>query len=217
MTNLLCSWSGGKDSCYALMLALSSGQHNLKAVMTMMNENNLVSRSHALPYSILQQHAQQLKVPLVTANATWDDYENEFIATLKTIKKEHATQVMVFGDIDIIYHKEWEEKVCHHSGHTALLPLWQRARKPLVLDMIDAGIEAIICSCNMQLGTRFLGRTINHELVEELEQLGVDVCGENGEFHTLVINCPLFSNGINLPKHTKAIHNDYCFLVWEDA
>jgi diphthine-ammonia ligase len=61
------------------------------------------------------------------------------------------------------------------------------------MQMLDNGIETMIVSCNTVMGERFLGKKITVDLVAELESLGVDACGENGEFHTLVLNCPLFT------------------------
>ena len=51
--------------------------------------------------------------------------------------------------------------------------------------------------------------------MEELHEKGIDPCGENGEFHTLVINCPLFSGAIELPEFTRITYENYCFIVWE--
>lgn len=212
---LISAWSGGKDSCYALMLALAEQSHKLAVLHTMMNENGRISRSHALPLWLLQQHASALQVAHCATPATWGDYESVYIDTLKNLKQRHATDAVVFGDIDIQSHRDWEEKVCTASEHEALLPLWQRARKDLVYDMIDSGIHAIITSCNTYLGEDFLGRVISRELVADLEEKGVDVCGENGEYHTLVLDCPLFTEAISLPPYEKCTHEHYCFLTWE--
>ena len=82
--------------------------------------------------------------------------------------------------------------------------------------MIDSGIKAIIVSCNKQLGASFLGREITKKLVSEFKELDVDTCGENGEYHTLVINCPLFSNPLVLPKFKKKSNKEgYYFIVWD--
>ena len=59
-------------------------------------------------------------------------------------------------------------------------------------------IVAIIVSCNDHLGQDFLGKIINAETIIELENKGVDVCGENGEFHTVVLDCPLFARPIEV-------------------
>jgi diphthine-ammonia ligase len=77
--------------------------------------------------------------------------------------------------------------------------------------MLQAGIETIIVSCNEIMGANFLGKQLTIELVETLEHLGIDACGENGEFHTLVINCPLFKNPISATVTNTINHNNYWF------
>jgi uncharacterized protein (TIGR00290 family) len=211
---LLSSWSGGKDSCYALMKAIEQGGE-IAVLLNMMNENGKISRSHGIPLAVLQQQAAAMGVPLVTCQATWTDYERQFIETLQSLTSTYNLDLAVFGDIDIESHKAWEEKVCQAANIKAFLPLWQGQRKQLVIDMINIGIKAIIVSCNTTLGKPFLGREINLELLEELERLGVDCCGENGEYHTLVIDCPLFNNPINLPKYKEVQHENYCFIDWD--
>jgi len=208
-----CSWSGGKDSCYALMKERKEG-HQLKALVNMMNENGLISRSHGLPTSILQQQADAMQVPLLARPTSWDHYQDHFIQSLNTLKREYKVEGMVFGDIDLQEHRDWEEMVCQKANLKALLPLWKQDRKKLVFEMLESGIESMIVSCNTTMGEIFLGRSITPELVEELELLGIDVCGENGEFHTVVINCPLFKNVIRLPSHSTVLHNNYWFLQW---
>lgn len=211
---LLSSWSGGKDSCYALMRAIEQGGETA-VLLNMMNENGKISRSHGIPLAVLQQQAEAIGVPLVTCQATWTDYERQFIETLQSLTSTYNLDLAVFGDIDIESHKLWEEKVCQAANVKAFLPLWQGQRKQLVIDMINIGVKAVIVSCNTTLGKPFLGREINLELLEELERLGVDCCGENGEYHTLVIDCPLFNNPIALPKYKKVQHENYCFIDWD--
>jgi len=80
------------------------------------------------------------------------------------------------------------------------------------MEMIESGIETIIVSCNTVMGEKFLGKKISAELVEELEALGVDACGENGEFHTFVVNCPLFSKAIPVKIIQTLEHENYWFL-----
>ena len=211
---IACSWSGGKDSCYALMQAIKQG-NQLKALVNMMNENGRISRSHGLPLSILQQQASAINVPIIATPTSWNDYKLHFINTLHQIKQQHHIEAMVFGDIDLQPHRDWEEMVCAEAGLTAMLPLWQQDRRELVNQMIQSGIEAVIVSCNPQMGESFLGRSINHELVDELEKAGIDACGENGEYHTVVVNCPLFSKPVQLPSYTKVLHENYWFLDWK--
>lgn len=209
------SWSGGKDSCYAMMKAIQQGLIP-KVLLNMMNENGKVSRSHGLPMFILNQQAQKMKLPLKAVPATWGDYEEKFISTLKSLKATFDLDAAVFGDIDLQPHKDWEDKVCEAASIKAVLPLWQQDRIVLVNEMIENGIETMIVSCKSQMGESYLGKILTKELAQELLGKGIDPCGENGEFHTLVINCPLFFEAIELPKYTTKIYNDYCFIIWDE-
>jgi len=213
-SNIASSWSGGKDSCYALMIALREPR-SLKVIINVMNENGKISRSHGLPLSILQQQANAMDVPLVAVPASWNEYEKNYVKTLHEVKEEYNISSVVFGDIDLQEHRDWEEMVCRKASLTALLPVWKKLRKEMVKELIDAGVESVIVSCNTALGEDFLGRTLNSDLIPELEAKGVDVCGENGEFHTVVVNCPLFKQRITLPGYSKVMNGDYWFCDFE--
>ena len=212
--NSLCSWSGGKDSCFAMMQAIEQG-YTSKVLLNVLNEEGEISRSHGIPKNILQAQANAIKIPIHLISSSWNDYENYFTNALKILQQQYQLGYAVFGDIDLQAHRDWEEKVCTNAALEAILPLWQQDRKQLVLQMLDAGIETMIVSCNVTMGKAFLGKIITKELIKELEDIGVDVCGENGEFHTLVLNCPLFSNAINVDVKNKLIHNDYWFCQLE--
>lgn len=209
--NIACSWSGGKDSCFALMQQLAKGD-TLKVVMNVMDENQEYSKSHGLTKDVLLAQAKALNVPIQLASASWSTYEENFIANLKRIKQDHQVEGMVYGDIDIEKHRQWEENVSATAGLEAYLPLWKGHRRELVMAMIDAGIKAIIVSCNHLLGPEFLGEELSNELIKRLEEKGVDVCGENGEYHTLVLNCPLFDKEIKIIKGKKVKTDNYCFI-----
>lgn len=213
--NFVTSWSGGKDSCYAMMQAIKQG-FVPKVLLNMMNENGKISRSHGLPLSILKQQAQKLNLPIEAIPATWGNYEENFIKTLQYLKHKFDIEAAVFGDIDLQPHKDWEDKVCEVVSLKAILPLWQQDRIVLVNQMLDNGIETMIVSCNTQMGESYLGKILTKELAQELQEKDIDPCGENGEFHTLVINCPLFTEAIKLPKSKTQTYNDYCFIVWEE-
>jgi uncharacterized protein (TIGR00290 family) len=206
---LLCSWSGGKDSCYALMQMPQKPTVLLNAL----NENGEISRSHGLSKAILQAQADALGASIDYISATWSDYTEKFIAKLTTLANQYELTAAVFGDIDIESHREWEEKVCKAANLNCNLPLWQQDRTTLVNEMIDAGIVAMIVSCNAHLGKEFLGKIINAETVALLAEKGVDVCGENGEFHTVVLDCPLFSKPIEVMQGAKLVNETgYHFL-----
>jgi diphthine-ammonia ligase len=212
MQPALVSWSGGKDSCYAAYQAIQQGiQPNV--LLNVLNEEGQISRSHGIPSSILQAQAAAMGLPIQLIASSWQEYEQHFTHALSQLKQQYALTHAIFGDIDLDAHKEWEEKVCANAGLIAVLPIWQRNRKELVLEMLQWGLETIIVSCNDVMGPAFLGKTLTADIISELEALGVDPCGENGEFHTLVVNCPLFKYALDVTTGKPVQHNNYWFTI----
>jgi diphthine-ammonia ligase len=211
---VLSSWSGGKDSCFALMCAKAMGLRPV-SLLNMMNEDGLVSRSHRIPKHILQLQADAMTLPLVTSAASWSDYEQSYIATLQHTVSQYAVEAAVFGDIDIESHRAWEEKVCAAAGIRAVLPLWQQDRKTLLFKMLRQGIKTYIVSCLDSMKDLLLGKLIDENLIAKMEKAGIDVCGENGEYHTLVVDCELFQKEISLRFGKKITHEKYCFIEME--
>jgi len=205
-----CSWSGGKDSCLALYYALQQGG-KARRLLTMV-ENEERSKSHRLPVELLQKQAELLQIPLTTCVASWEEYEEKFLATIKKFKAE-GINYGVFGDIDIPGHLKWVQDICAQADITAYHPLWQKSRRQVVHEFITAGFKAMIVVVNEKLCDKvFLGRMLDLALIEELEEQGVDPCGENGEFHTVVIGGPIFRHDLPLRTGPEQYHDGYWFL-----
>ncbi|MGH8176694.1 MAG: diphthine--ammonia ligase [Steroidobacter sp.] len=190
----LCSFSGGKDSCLALWRAQRRG-FDVRTLLVMFEESGGRSRSHAIPLSIIERQAQALGIQLVTHNASWKSYEQVFTEALQTLRST-GHEVAIFGDIDLQAHRDWEEKVCAVAGVTAALPLWQCDRQALAREVIDTGFRAVVvCVDSRYLGDEFCGRLYDDSFLSDLPP-GVDACGENGEFHTLVYDGPNFASPV---------------------
>jgi uncharacterized protein (TIGR00290 family) len=185
------SWSGGKDSALAYYRAVMEG-HVPVALFTMFEKDGSKSRSHGLPLEVMEAQAERMGLPLVIGKADWAGYEQEFIDQLKGFRKE-GIQMGVYGDIDLDDHLKWIEKVSAVAGMKLLHPLWQEPRKALLQELVDEGFKAVITVVDTErVDERFLGREFTHGLIEELEALGIDACGEEGEFHTVIIDGPIF-------------------------
>ena len=210
MKKVLVSWSGGKDSCYATIQAMAHG-YQPEVLLNVLNEAGSFSRSHRIPKNILEAQAQLFQKPMHLVSASWQQYEAMFTEALQLLKETYDLTYAIFGDIDLQAHRDWEEKVCAAAGLQAVLPLCQQDRKALVLEMLQSGMKTMIVSCNETMGERFLGKLLTYELVEELEQSGIDPCGENGEFHTLVTDCKLFQKPMPVRVTAKLKHEQYWF------
>ncbi len=206
------SWSGGKDSYLALSRAVAGGGR-LSALLTMLCEDGRSTRSHGLPVPLVQRQAESLGVPLVTRAATGDDYEAAFLDALAELRDRLGITVGVFGDIDLQPHRDWVERVCAIAGLKASLPLWLESRRALLDELLGAGVVATIVAVDIaRLDERFLGRRLDVALVPELEAAGVDACGEEGEFHTVVTEAPLFRVAVPFSSRGTFETEKYLFL-----
>lgn len=194
-----CSWSGGKDSCLALHRSKGTGLEPV-CLLTMMCDDADRSRSHGLKRSVVEAQANAMGIELVTRSVSWDSYEEAFIDALKEIRLK-GVDTGIFGDIDLRDHRDWVERVSAEADMSAVLPLWQENRSQMVRECLEAGIDARIVSCRADVMDKsFLGRPLTFELALELESMGIDACGENGEFHTVVVNGPMFRLGLELEQ-----------------
>ena len=195
MKKAFCSWSGGKDSCLALQRALREN-FDVRVLLTMFDETEDRSRSHAVPRELIQAQADALGIELVTARASWVNYEKVFIERLKSFQRQNITHG-IFGDIDLQAHRDWEEKVCDSAGIEAVLPLWSENRRAMVDEFLAEDFKAIVVCVNENfLDASFCGRLFDANFVSDLPA-SVDACGENGEFHTFVFDGAIFKNPVN--------------------
>lgn len=128
-------------------------------------------------------------------SASWNDYENLFITKLPSLTNCGIDQI-IFGDIYLITHRAWEEKICTQAGMGALLPLWNKNRLALVHEFLDTGFKAKVVYVDGRfLDQSFVGRDFDNAFIASLPK-HVDACGENEEFHTFVYDGPNFKQAV---------------------
>jgi len=208
---IVCTWSGGKDSCLAMHRAVRDGA-TPTCLVTMCIESGERTRNHGLSRAVIEAQAAAMGVPVMTAACSWARYEACMIDVLRASRSLGATAA-VFGDIDIERHREWEHMVCDAAGLTPRLPLWQSDRRALLAELFAEGYAArIVTVRDGMLDPSFLGRTLTPSLVDELESAGIDACGENGEFHTVVVDGPMFNRPVHL-RAGRTVLLDGCWFM----
>lgn len=204
------SWSGGKDCCLALHRARD--EFDIVGLVTVLTEDGSRSRSHGLRPEVLQCQADALGLPLLTTNATWKDYEQQF-KTLLARAKNWGISHVIFGDVFPDSHKQWAESVCGSVGLTAVEPLWSESTYSLAREFIGIGGRATVITVREgQLGPEWLGRPLTVDALDQFRLSQIDPAGENGEFHTLVTWFPGFTSEIVLQK-TAILEHGGCFLL----
>ena len=208
------SFSGGKDSTLALYKMIKEG-HKPVALLTTIKEDKDESWTHSIKYKYLKIIENSLNIPIIISKCGISDYETNFEKNLIKAKQMGATHC-VFGDIDIDLHRNWNETRCENAGLEAILPLWQRNREEVLYEFLDSGFTTVITKVNLNnLGVEFLGKVLDKPLAKEIEKQGSDICGENGEYHTFVVDGPLFSSKIEFENTYIEQKDGYGHLVIE--
>lgn len=210
--SFVASWSGGKDSALAYYRAVTAGAVP-KRLWTMFEEDKERSKSHALPPEVVEAQAKRLGVPLMVSGADWNGYEAAFLNAMRTCK-EAGIHHGVFGDIDLEDHLKWVQETCAKVEIEAVHPLWMEPRRQLLEEFVAAGFEAYVVVVNMKMmPAHFIGRKFTTQLMDELEALGIDSCGESGEFHTVVVDGPIFSERVPIKLGDVIEQDGYQFMM----
>jgi len=215
MNKVFISWSGGKESCLACYRAMANGL-KVSYLANMVTEDKTRSRTHGISAAVLKMQAQAMGIPLLQRPATWESYEGEFKKMVGELKQE-GIEGGVFGDIDLDGHREWVERVCQEAGITCHEPVWGESQDKLLRDFINAGFKAVIVATRAdQLGEEWLGREIDMDFRAQITELGktrnITPCGEAGEYHTLVVDGPLFQKRLKITRTRKVFRDVHWFL-----
>jgi diphthine-ammonia ligase len=206
------SWSGGKDSCAALMRARAD--FDVVAMISMFDEEGVRSRSHGLRREIIAAQADRLGLRHVVGRCTWPTYNAAFGAALEELHEiDRTISHVVFGDILYEEHRQWAEAICAPRQLTAVEPLFGSSTERLFEEWVASGSEAIIVTTRAEhLDAGWLGRPLAAGMLPEFRRLGVDPCGERGEYHTVVTGCPLFERPIGL-DYGETVSRSECWAL----
>ena len=206
--------SGGKDSFFNIYHCLSQG-HELVALGNLYPEESDEIDSfmfQTVGHDVIEYYSQCLDVPLYrqpikgkSANQnleyliTKNDEIEDLFQLLSTIQKSHPdVEGVSCGAILSHYQRTRVENVCDRLNLTSLTYLWQRNQYDLMQEMCQADLDArIIKVAAIGLTAQQLGKSISElfpTLVKLNQMYEVHICGEGGEFETIVLDCPFFKS-----------------------
>jgi len=206
-------WTGGKDSCLALYEAILQGFQVERLVTFAPAE----AQFHAHPLAFLQLQAQALGLPHHVMEIA-EPYETTYRNAISTLRQRWGIGALVTGDTgEVNGHPNWISQCCAGSHTTVLTPLWGRGGTALLNRVISEGFKAIFsCVRKPWLTPEWLGRELDPEAVAELSALarrrGFDVCGEQGEYHTLILDGPLFAQRICIDACQAKTDEDLSYI-----
>jgi len=205
------NWSSGKDSSLALYYAIKSNKFKVDSLFSAVVSGKDKIAMHGIGIALLTKQANKIGIPLklFRFNESWSPEEygiamNEYIEEFKS----QGITTALFGDIYLEELRNRRIASCAKAGIKAEFPLWNISSQEILRQFVEAGFKAIItCIDNSVLPENFLGKVIDREFIETYPK-NVDICGENGEYHSFVFDGPIFKEPVDF-QIVRKYHIDY--------
>lgn len=218
---IIVSWSGGKDSKLALYEILNDANYEVCFLITTVTGGYDRISIHGVRTELLEQQAESIGIPLEKVIIPKDSTNDQYESALKTVLldfKQKGIDEIVFGDIFLEDIKKYRDDLLASLDMKGIFPIWKKDSRELAQNFIELGFKAVTtCIDSEQIDKSFVGREYNHEFLEGLPA-SADPCGENGEFHTFVLDGPLFNNKISFNKGEVVFRDNrfyYCDLIMD--
>jgi len=206
-------WTGGKDSALALFEARGS-DYDVRCLVTFAPPKPDFL-AHPLAFMKLQAEALGLPHHVLQVNEPFAaDYETH----LRTMRNEMGIDAVVTGDIaEVNGSPNWIRERSRPVGMEVHTPLWGRDRQTLLEELLNQRFTVrFSCVKKRWLSESWVGRTLNEPTIAELqtvrERTGLDLCGEEGEYHTLVTDGPQFSRAIEVQSYSVRATESLAFM-----
>ncbi|MFQ5789111.1 MAG: ATP-binding protein [Acidobacteriota bacterium] len=212
---ILLSWSSGKDSAWALHCLRQDDSLEVAGLLTTVNAEYERISMHGVRNALLQIQAEAVGVPLekITIphpcpNSIYERLMGEAIDRARV----QGIEAVAFGDLFLEDVRAYRERMMEGTGLEPLFPIWGIPTSELARTMVASGQRAILtCVDPRQCSPRFLGRTFDDDLLDELPET-VDPCAENGEFHTFATQGPAFRKRVETTIGERVEREGFHFI-----
>lgn len=210
----LFNWSGGKDSALALYQVQQDPHIKIHQLLTSVSEQHQRISMHGVRRELLHAQAEALGLPLheilIPESPDMEIYNQIMQDTLQPWVQKDVDH-SIFGDIFLEDLRKYREDQMSRLGFKGLFPLWKRNTSELIREFVGLGFKTIlVCVQSNKLPREFVGREIDMDFIKEVESRfpEVDICGENGEFHTFVYDGPNFKNPLKI-EFGEIVYKEY--------
>ena len=205
-------WTGGKDSALAFQVSLNL--YDIRRLVCFVPADGRQFYAH--PTELMELQARKIGVPIEFVPIS-EPYKQSYRQQIETIR-DTGIEVLITGDISTVGGlPNWIEEVA--AGLVKVhKPLWELDRHT-ILDTLISNKFRVICSLayKKHFQQTIAGRYFDAELISELKQLPIDACGEQGEYHTWVLDAPFFKEPVQLEGTHVVEEAEYCYLTCERA
>jgi uncharacterized protein (TIGR00290 family) len=208
------SWSSGKDSLLALHRARQTDEVEVVGLLTTVERESQRVAMHGVRRELLEAQGAALGLPVRVVDLPWpcpnEVYEQRVAAAFADARSQ-GVDVVVFGDLFLDDIRRYRERSLRGSGLSPLFPLWRRPTSELARELLDEGIRAAVTCVDLaQAPAELAGRWYDEAFLADLP-VGVDPCGENGEFHTVVVDGPGFTSPIEVTLRNTTERDGFVF------
>ncbi|MBW2989079.1 diphthine--ammonia ligase [Candidatus Woesearchaeota archaeon] len=184
--------SGGKDSTLALYHAMQEG-FKITHLFHIYNPDTSRVRFHGYRPDMVERQAELMGLVPVMMPTRSGMFDSDFMEALEEVKGT-GLKGIVFGNIFLEEIRQFYELRVRKVNLEYHDILWKKDRGKLLRGFIGSGFKAIITSVWLKkLDRGYLGREIDPGFLEDIGKEDADVCGENGEYHSLVYDGPVFT------------------------
>lgn len=205
------NWSSGKDSAMALYYAQKHRLYDVWSLFTVIKKNDAKIAMHEIGRDLLVKQTMATGIPLNILECDFSASEEEYQRSMETLVshwKHNFISTALFGDLYLQELRNQREENCKKQGMKAAFPLWGSKPEELMHEFIRLGFKSIVtCVDGSVLDESFLGRVIDEEFLRDLPA-NVDICGENGEYHSFVFDGPIFNEPVEFQVVGK-YYRDY--------
>ena len=199
-------FSGGKDSCLALHMALKE-DYDVRCLISLMSENPESFMFHTPSISNVEKQAEVMEIPIITKKTKGKE-EIELKDLEEAIKMgmdKYGIEGVVTGAVGSVYQASRVQKICNKLGIECFNPLWQKDQFELLDDLVKSDFEIIITGVfAYPFDKGWLERKIDEGFIKEMKQMWekykINPAGEGGEFESFVLDCPLFKKKLRVKR-----------------
>jgi uncharacterized protein (TIGR00290 family) len=209
-------FSGGKDSVAALRRLRRDAATRPSHLLTTCSDRDHRIALHGTPLELVRAQAEALGLPLtpipVPDGCDNETYTRAVADALEPLVRDGLREV-AFGDLFLSDIRAFRERQMNRLSIRCRFPLWRLDTRELARELIVSGVEALVCGVDLQaLPESMLGRNFDARFLEDLPP-DCDPCGENGEFHTLVVDAPEMRDRLCVSVRGRSIsHDRFCML-----
>lgn len=212
------SWSGGKDSALALYELLKTDHYEVVTLLTSLADEYRRISHHGVREELLDKQAEAVGIPLhklyLPSHTSLPCTHGQLAEMMREVLLEYRNRGVshvAHGDLFLEDLRQYRERNLAKVSMKGLFPLWRRNTTEVIHTFIQLGFRARICCVEEKLGRRFVGRSLDVDLLRDLPE-DIDPCGEYGEYHSFVHDGPIFSTPVRL-KRGQIVHRQTRYYV----